>query len=218
VGVNGDTCIAGDGDQIRQVVFTLGIAVADPRQPLRHPARRHRHHTGIHLGDHLLQGGGILFLDNTQHVAGIVAQYAAITNGVVEGDSEQSQGVVIDVGNQCFKGGGTDQGYIAIQHQGDGILSQAGQGLHNGMAGAQLLRLLHPLQVGLGEALLHRRGAVPADDTEAAVRQRTGSVDDMSEQGFTCQSVQDLGHRRTHARALARCQDDNINRHFHLRR
>src|SRR5690606_18739657 len=69
VGVDQQPLFMGDGDQIGEVILTLGVAVAYGGQPGGHAPGGHRHHPGVDLGDELLQGAGVLLLDDAGDVA-----------------------------------------------------------------------------------------------------------------------------------------------------
>ncbi len=88
-----------------------------------------------------------------------------------------------------------------------------GQGLGHRVAGAQLLRLLHPQQILAGQGGAHLLAAVAVDDDDAVRRQATGGGDDMPEQGYPADGVQNLGEIRLHAGTLTRGKNDYIQSH-----
>ena len=71
------------------------------------------------------------------------------------------------------------------------------------MAGAELLGLFDPTQIGLiGKRLAYPLPTVAVDDDDLGRRQRARAVDHVSQQGLAGKAVQHLGPIGFHARTL----------------
>ena len=81
------------------------------------------------------------------------------------------------------------------------------------MAGAVLLGLMHPGKVGLaGERGQHLFAAMAVDDVDLLGMQRARGVEHMREHRSAGKRQQHLGARGLHAFALARGEDDDMQR------
>ncbi|MCY1181137.1 hypothetical protein D9M73_216260 [compost metagenome] len=81
------------------------------------------------------------------------------------------------------------------------------------MPGTQLLILQDKIQVIGSQALAHGLGAMADHHVNALGLEFAGSVDDVAKHGLAGHRMQDLGQGRTHARALAGGEDDDIEGH-----
>jgi len=81
------------------------------------------------------------------------------------------------------------------------------------MAGTQLLGLNDEGEIIAGQSLAHLLGTVANNHLDAFRLQCTRGVDHVPEHGFSGDRMQNLGQRRTHARALASGENDDIERH-----
>lgn len=140
------------------------------------------------------------------------ADDAPVAAGVGQLDGEQRQLFGSGLGQQALQGRRLDQRHIAVEHQHPLGLDER-QGLGQGVAGAELLLLQDEIQVGSGQALAHRIGAVADHHVDALRIQRAGGVDDVAEHGLAGHRMQDLGQRRAHARALAGGENDDFQTH-----
>jgi hypothetical protein len=79
------------------------------------------------------------------------------------------------------------------------------------MAGAQLLFLLGPVQIGLvGEGPLHLFPAMPVHHMDARRIQRARRGDDLGQHRSPGDRLQHLGPGRAHALAFAGGEDDDV--------
>ena len=99
-------------------------------------------------------GAGILFFDDALHRTRSGTHDAAIAVRIREVSRQQGELVLFGgcggCGDQALQGGDTGQRHIAIKDQRRLGRVEMRQGLQHGMAGAELLFLHHPGQVGGG--------------------------------------------------------------------
>src|SRR3546814_14261401 len=86
----------------------------------------------------------------------------------------------------------------------------------SGVAGAELSRLLDPLQVFLfDERIAHLPAAVAVDDVDARRPQPSRGGDDVGEHRLPGDLLQHLGQARFHALALPGAQDHDLQLYRH---
>ena len=140
-----------------------------------------------------------------------VAHDAAIAGRVFHVLGEQRQLAVLCGLGQAFEGGGADQRHVTIENEGGDAVVQQRHGLGDGMAGAQLGRLFGPVQVGLAlEGGLHLFATMAEHDDQPLGVEGAGGVDDMAEQGFAGQGVQNFRQVGVHPFAHAGSQDHDV--------
>ena len=197
------------GDDVGEVILLLGIVVTQLREPAAQQPRLAGHQAGIDLVDAALLRAGILVLHDTLHLALGIAQYAAVTRGLRDPGGEHRQFAAAGGIGQSPQGPGTHQRYIAVQHQHGVIVGDGGQGLHERMTGAQLLRLQHPLHPRLFECGGHLVAAVAVHHMDRGGFERRRGMQHMFEQRLAAQRLQHLGQIGIHPLALACGQDDD---------
>ena len=89
------------------------------------------------------------------------------------------------------------------------VVGNVRQALHDGMAGAQLLRLQGPLDGFVLQYGLDAVSAVAIDHVDADRAQLAGAVDDVLQQGLASERLQHLGQVALHALALPGGKDDD---------
>ncbi len=97
---------------------------------------------------------------------GGVADDAPVTRGVVKIHGQETQGAFVGRRNQFRQRCRADERHVAVEHQHRVIVGNHAHGLHDGMTGAQLIRLEYPLDVLVGECRLHLRAAMPVDHVD----------------------------------------------------
>ena len=117
-----------------------------------------------------------------------------------------------DLLQQALQGVGFDQWYVTVKDQ-HALGRQIRQRLGYSMAGSQLLGLNDEGEIIAGQSLAHLLGTVANNHLDAFRLQCTRGVDHVPEHGFSGDRMQNLGQRRTHARALASGENDDIERH-----
>ena len=140
--------------------------------------RRHDHDAGVNLTNGLFGLRRILLLDDALYLAGGVANDAAIAARIGEIDGEDGQAVLASL-EQALQGHRRGQRHIAVEDQRLGRRAEFGQGLGDGMAGPQLLRLFGPGQVGRGQRRLDDIATMAIDDDQLFRGQRARRVDDV---------------------------------------
>jgi len=143
------------------------------------------------------------------------ADDTAIAGRIGQFDGKQAQLIVTDQRQQTLQGSRFDQRHIAIENQ-HGLGAELRQRLSHGMPGAQLLGLDDEIQVIGGQALTYGVGAMADHHLDALRLQAACGIDDMPEHGLVGDRMQHLGQSRTHARALAGGQNDDIQTHRKL--
>ena len=197
------------GEHVGEVVLALRVVVAQVFQPALERGGICGDHAGVDQADAALVLVGILLFDDRGHAALGVAQDAAVTGWIRQVGREHGQPArCIEQALQRMRG---DQWHIAIEHEHAGIVGHAGHRLLHGMAGAELLRLLRPLQVGLvRERGAHRLATMPVDHMDALRRQRARGVDGVRQHRSACHLLQHLRQCGFHSLALAGGQDNDM--------
>jgi hypothetical protein len=130
---------AGDrlGHDVGQVVLALRIVVLQRAQPAVQVAGRDHHDAAVDFLDRALFRRRILFFDDAHDLA-ILADDAAQAEGIVLHHGQDRQLVIAGRLDQALQAGAGGQRHVAVQHQGRRVVVDLGQGLHHGVAGAQL--------------------------------------------------------------------------------
>src|SRR5690606_18309825 len=115
--LNAHAALAGEGDDVRQIVFALGIIVAQLGQPLLQVLRFYRHDAGIDFVDPPLFFIGILVLDDGCNRTTGIAQDTTVTRRIGKVHSQQPHLLVVHMGDQFVQGFGAGQRYVAIKNQ-----------------------------------------------------------------------------------------------------
>ena len=205
------------GNQVRQVVFALGVVVADllqQREQRFGPPQQQSRPTEV---ERPLLRAGVLLLDNAGKRPGAVQNQTAISGGIVRPETQPDEigGTGFPpCGQHGLKGLAGDERPIAIEHQDLStrrylLFQQRGRRLH-GMRGAKLLGLHsgRPGSDGLGDF-----GHVGPDHNDGLGRvQRLGGIQDMLHHGLSGNAVKDLRQGGAHPRSLARSQDNDAER------
>jgi hypothetical protein len=138
------------------------------------------HHAGVDLADLPLRRRGILVLDDALHVAGGIAQDAAVAAGIGQLDRQQRQSFAAARARQRGGGVGADQRHVAIEDQcGRRGIVQRRQGLLDGVAGAELRLLAREHQPQAGHRGLDQPSLMPGDDHGAGCAQRSAGTQNM---------------------------------------
>src|SRR5690606_25089163 len=85
--------VAGDREDVGEVVLALGVVVAQGRQPAAQVGGRGGDHAGVDQAHGALGGIGVLLLDDGLHAAVVTEQDAAIAGRVVQGFGQHRQAV-----------------------------------------------------------------------------------------------------------------------------
>ncbi|MNZ15789.1 hypothetical protein D3C78_327460 [compost metagenome] len=211
-GGDGAAIPMGHGDHVGEIELPLGVLVVQTGQPATQLGAIGHQHTGIHLADGELFGVGILLLDDADYLA-VFTDDTAIAGGVVQHHCQQRHAVVGLGGQQPLQGLGLDQRGVAVEHQHVILILPERDRLGDGMAGAQLLRLQHPVEIRGGDPLLEQLGAVAIDQVQLFGTYLASGVDHMGHHGFVGDRVQHLGQNGTHASTFTRSQDHDVERH-----
>ena len=212
-GLDRDPRTDGMSDNVRQQVFLLGVIVSQQPEPLLQQVGPRHHHAGIDLTQQFLPVISVTLLDDSHNLTVIAPHYTPVTGRLINLCAKQAETGIPGRIHQRRQGLCADQRHIAIEHDdamggGDGI-----DDLHDGMAGAQLLRLLHPAGVKPFMGSAHLLGLVPMDDIDFLAGQPGGSGIHMRQQGFPCQLVHYLGSGRAHTLALSGGKDNGAQGH-----
>ena len=200
------------GDDVRQVVLTLRVAVGEAPEPVTETLPRHSENSGIAFGDQLLLGRCVLVLDDRLHHALVITHDSAVAGRIVQVNREQRNLLRADLVQEPFERGHLDQGDIAIEDQ-HSLGAQGGQRLRHRVAGTELLCLDDEIQIIGGQPLANLVGTVPDHDMNSIRRELPCSGNNVTEHGLPGDRMQDFRQGGTHTRPLARSKDDDIERH-----
>ncbi len=206
---------AGQIDDIGQVVFPGGIVVAQSGHQLHQHRCLGGHHAGIAQGDGALGIGRVLELDDSRQLIAL-DQKPPVAGRIRWPRSPEPRCHGWRAPRPGFQRFGRDKRRIAVKHHRIARkIRQHRRGLQHGMAGAQLLGLLHDPQLGVPVAghAGNIVAAMPRYHDDALRRQRSTACQRMHQQRHPAQRVQDLGQVRVHARALPRREDDQCRAH-----
>ena len=195
------------GDDIRQVIFTLGIVAGQLWQAIRQKTAGTGKDTGVDLLDTQFGIGGIFLFDDALDVILAITDDTAIAAGVIQGKGHQCQRVVIHTGDKFLEGFWTDERYVAVEHQ-DDILADQGHRLGDSMARSELFCLFRPLQVMALHGLLYLVTTMSINHDRIGHLQAGGCIDDVLNHRFACHFMENLGQGALHACALA-CREND---------
>ena len=147
--------------------------------------------------------------DDAGHMTVHVADDAPITRGLVEIDGEQGERAADRRDHQPAQARRPDQRHVAVQYQHGMVVGDDAHGLHDGVARAQLLGLEDPLDVVVGERLLHLGAAVTVDHVDMGRIQGPGGPDDVAQQRLPGQRLQHFRQIGVHPFALTRSENDH---------
>ena len=214
----------GDREDVGEVHLALRVVGADAAERIA----QHREVEGVDarvdLVDRELVVGGVLVLDDAQHLGSVLAaQDAAVPGGVGDPGGEHGDrgaGALVS-GDQLAQGGRLQQGHVAVGHQhgalGGGDLVEAA--LH-GAAGARHVVLVSDGDLGgvLGEMRGDAIALVAQDHDELGGAGALRGGDRMHEKRSTPDLVEDLRCTGLHARPGTGGQDDDSGggRGFHV--
>jgi hypothetical protein len=166
---------------------------------------------GVHFAHLALFRRGVLLFDDARHLAGGIAQDAAVAGGVGHIDREQGQPFFAGGAHQALQGRHADQRHVAIQDQGRVAVLDQRHGLLHRMTSALGRILAGPGEIGRIEGFAHHFTPVAIDHDDAPGLQRTGRIEHMGQHRLGSQRLENLGQHRAHAFALAGGEND----HFH---
>ena len=146
-------------------------------------------------------------LDDARHVAGAVADDAAVSRGVGQHHREQAHAVRARGGHEARERVELHQRHVAVQHQHEVVVGNLRHRLHHRVARAVLLGLQDPADVGALEGLEHLLAAVAVHHAGGRGLEAAGGVEHVPEQRPARERLQHLGQVRFHALALAGGQD-----------
>ena len=216
-GAHGHSLGDRQGNDIGQIIFTLGVVIRQPGQPVGEAGRGNRHDAGIDLANRLLRGARILLFDDPLHVPGSIANDTSVAGRVGQFHGQDRQAILARM-QQTLQGGGLGQRHVAIENQRLSRAVQDGQRLGKRMPGTQL-RLLHgPRNIGRIEGRPHHFAAMAENHDQPDWSERTRGIDHMLGQRLAGDRVQHLGQIGMHPLALTGGEDDDLYRHFsHIR-
>ena len=201
------------GDDVGQVVLALSVVVGQTAQPFGQARARNSEDAGVAFLDGFLRVAGVFVLDDCCNLTLGVAHDAAIAGGIIQGDGEQAQLLLGDLGQQALQGLDFDQRDVAVENQ-HGVSGQCRQCLGNCVTGTQLFVLEHEIQIIRSKALAHLFSAVANHHMNPLWLELAGAVDNMAEHGVARNRVQNLGQCGAHASALACGKNNDIKRHL----
>jgi hypothetical protein len=111
-----------------------------------------------------------------------------------------------DEGRERFA---TDERHVAIEHEHSAVVLQLRERLHDRMASAELLALLHPRHSLGAQRFTHAFAAVAVDDVDLRWLQRLCRVDDVFEQRAAGERLEHFGQGGLHPLPLPGCEDDD---------
>jgi hypothetical protein len=210
--VGGQTFRRGLREHVGQVVLALRVRGAERGQPAAQRRGIGSDHAGVDLADGALGRAGVLVFDDGGDMALRIAHDTPIAARVGKLGSEHGQRAMGM--HQHAQGRGARQRHVAVKHQHARVVGNAGQGLHHRMAGAELLRLFGPAQVGHGrECRAHLVAAVAVDDMDRRRSELARDADHPRQHRHPADRLQHLRQsRRLHALALAGGKDHDVQR------
>ncbi|VXC06974.1 hypothetical protein NOCARDAX2BIS_400209 [Nocardioides sp. AX2bis] len=217
VGAGVQARLAGQADQVGEVVLALGVVVAQPRQRLEEEVGVEGQDPGVDLGDLALGGRGVLLLDDRLDLAVGVAQHPAVPRRVGHPPREHAHravggGVLVGEGAQGLPG---EQGRVAVRdHDRPGHRALGGERVDRDpdrVAGAELLLLHGQQRVGspLGHVQTDQLALVAHDDRDASGVQRPHRRQHVADHGAAGDGVQDLRGLRPHPRPAPGSEEDH---------
>ena len=133
---------------------------------------------------------------------------------------KQGDAVGIRERDQIAQGVRAHQRHVAVKHEYE-VRIYLRHGLLNGMTGAELPLLQHPVQAAIAgkgeiggfEGLTHEFGAMADDRVNPGMVERCRRFEYVGQQGLAAEAMQRLGQRTEHAGALAGGENDDLKFH-----
>ena len=208
---------AGQCDDIGQVIFALGIVIADLGQELPEQRAIHRHDAGIAEADPPLRRRGVAMLDDRLQPALAVGDQPAVFPGIGGPHPQHHRRRTVGgaaPGQEALEGRGRDEGGIAIEDENVARrlvarcprLAERLFGREHRMAGAELLRL-DGARMGR-HRLADRFHAGCHHDDHRRCAQRGQARQHMADHRPAGDGMQHLRQIGLHPRALAGGKDD----------
>jgi hypothetical protein len=141
--------------------------------------RRADDNAGVDLANRADVLAGILLLDDAHDIAGGVANDASISGRIGHLDGQHAQALGAGGLHEALQGVDRGQRHVAVQHQRGLAVVEQRQGLHHGVAGAQLLSLLGKGNIVRANGFAHQFGAMTHHHHEPRRRQRARGIEDV---------------------------------------
>ena len=204
------------GDDIGEVVLALRVVVAQALEPAPQLSGAGGEDPGVDLDDVALLAARILFFDDAANAPARVPDNSAIPARVVHHRGNECKALAAGQRRGFVQRGAVDERHIAVERQHRRVVGNARHCLCDGMAGAELLALLHPLDVGRPlNAGCRRRfahDAAPVHDVYARRAEPARRVNDMEEQRPAGEEMKNFRQVRAHALPLPRRENDDVQR------
>ena len=202
---------AGQPDHVRQIVFLLGIVVADLGQQAEQQGPGSRQHAGIAQTDGQLLRRGVPGLDDPVESLALADQQPTIGAGIRRLEAEDGQvGTGLPGGEQGRETGPVQQRRVRIADQHVAIeIRQGLPGGQHGVTGTEggILDHHRPVAQARHGMAGHLRRMGPGHHHDPGAARRLHGVDGPVQHGPSADAVQHLGHRRPHPRTLTCSQD-----------
>ena len=206
------TLRCGKVHEIREIIFTLGVLLPDTPYVLMEEPGSSEVYAGVHLCYPFLQGAAVLVLDYPRDPAAVVPYDPAVAVGVVHYSGDKGKGGLLPASPvKPYEG---RQGLLPYKWHVPGKDEHVAikalklfQGAHYGVAGAELLGLLHKDQSFSLECLFDIVRAVAYDHQHPAHLHLFKKPYGIKEHRMARYPVQDLRHIRFHPRTLASGKD-----------
>ena len=206
---------AGDPEHIGEVHLALGVVGADAGEGVAQHRDVEGVDAGVDLVDLALLRGGVLVLDDAEHLAAVLAaQDAAVAGGVGHPGGEHGHGGAgaLVLGDQLTQGRGIQQRHVPVGDQ-HGALG-GGDPLEpalDGASGAWDVVLIGDGDLGivLGEVGGDAVALVPQHHHQLAGAGALGGVDGVHQERAAPDLVHDLGGAGLHSRPGPGGQDDD---------
>ena len=216
----GASALARETDNVREVIFALGVVVADLRQKLRQRFGFDSDDAGIAEGDlQLLRARIFRFDDRFKRPVRAELQTTVGARRVRAEAENGDAGARVDFVCERAHGLRLHQRRVGVEHEhGAAGALQRGHRLHHRIARAARRRLHRDRRVGPrgAGALADFRRVIADDDAEPRRRQRRGGGEHVLQHRPAGDRVQHLGRFRAHARALAGGEHDHRYRAFRV--
>ena len=195
---------------VGQIIFALCIVIGQGSENVEHLRTFHAVDAGVDFLDSLLLLGSVLLLYDALNVAFSVADDAAIAKRIVHdcGQYGSSSAACLMRFAELFELLAVEQRSVAAKNQsGAGEALESLGGLHNSMAGAELLSLQSDGALLANHCFDHL--SLMADDDNLFVCACDGScVDDVLQHRLAAYLMQNLGIFAAHSGAFACGKDD----------
>ena len=203
------------GDDIGEVVLALRVVAAHTLEPTPHVSGTSCEDPRVDLRDVALLVACIPFFDDAAHVTVRTPDDSAVSAGVVDHRGDERDAATRGQRRGLVQRGAIDQRHVAVEHQHRRIVGNAGHRQRHGVTGAELLALLHPLDVGCRHGFTYGAAAVSVDDVHGGGAEPARGLDDMGKQRTTSEEMEDFRQVRAHALSLPCRENDHMQRrHF----